>query len=303
MKAKQKHLSDVSKNQILVIGDLNVDNVVHDIDLGDSQSIISERRIGGSGLNSAIAFKNEKLDPIVFGAVGNDMNGKEITMYLSSKNISNKIRINENKATCLCNILYFNQGDEFRTIYYDIDNANEYDSKELAKVLEELNLGDDDYIFICLHILPQTSFDIERCKQFFKLLKTSKAKIIVDIVPHELFNNVSFDELKSILSFKVYAIIAEAKTLSGFLKMKWVSHQIPTDEDYLFFKEYFNSKYLICRYGIGNIEYQTTLYSDKNGNLTFLERDTKTGYLTVPEEEKRGFGDVLTAKTINKFKL
>lgn len=289
------------KGRILIIGDLNIDIIINNISIGANKSISSKRMIGGSGINSAIAFNSYNLNSVVFGSVGDDFYGKDILRKLSAMEIKSTIRINNNKPTCLCNILYFDEGDEYRTIFYDADNANDYNYDHLKEVINGLNLTYNDYVFITLYMFPQLSFDLLHCKKIFALIKEVKSNIVIDIVPHTLFNDITYKDLNRIIDFKAHTIIAEARTFSGFLGVDWNNHRIPTDDDYQLFAQKFSSKYLICRYGIANIEYQTILQIEKNKEIIFLERDIKTGYLTLPESEKRGFGDVLTAKILKHF--
>jgi len=287
--------------RILIIGDLTVDIITSKINIGSNQSIKSRRAVGGSAINAAFAFKSYDLHPGVFGGVGDDIYGKEILNSLSARGIDSAVSINAKKPTCLINIIGFSEGDEYRTIFYDADNANDYNCNHLSNVLGELNLTYNDYIFVTLYVFPQLSFDLKHCRQIFTLLKQVNSNIIIDIVPHTLYEDLSFEDLKSIIDFDVHTIIAEVRTLCGFLEIDWENNRIPSDDEYQLFTRHFNSKYLDCRYGYGNIEFQTVLHIDEKSEIKFLARNSETGYLALSGPEKIGFGDVLTARLLKQY--
>jgi hypothetical protein len=79
------------------------------------------------------------------------------------------------------------------------------------------------------------------------------------------------------------------------------SYEVPRIEDYKKILSEFRASMIIVRYGRGTISKQTICYSPDSDTYEFVERDVDTGYENTPDEEKRGFGDRLTAKLTEKL--
>ena len=161
-------LVDRRKTRILIIGDLNIDNFLN-IDnksFGGSDVTPYEDKVGGTGYNAAIAFKNGGFSSILFGKIGSDNNGDKITKQLKIDNIISFIGFSE-KPTGFCNLLYFE--DKPRTIKYNGDNANEYDINDLKQALILADINKQDYVFITSYLftakkLSNGTIDKEYCK-------------------------------------------------------------------------------------------------------------------------------------------
>lgn len=158
----------------------------------------------------------------------------------------------------------------------------------------------DDYIFVTLYMLPQLNYDLEYCKKLFLLLKQTKTKIVVDLVPHTLFKNIKLNDLNYIIGYKVYAIIAETRTYLGLLNNNFVLHEYENHHKTI--ANNYNAEYYITRHGKANIEFQTIFHIDNKNKIQYIEKNRKTEYLKQTSENKRGYGDILTAHTINFLK-
>jgi sugar/nucleoside kinase (ribokinase family) len=105
--------------KVFVTGDLAVDNVVTGIALGGITRVAyAPPAVGGSAYNAAIAFKHAGFSPIVFGKVGKDANGNLILSTLERDGIYHFIDRDDSNPTCSCNIIYFQDQEHLRTIYY-----------------------------------------------------------------------------------------------------------------------------------------------------------------------------------------
>ena len=296
--------SDLTIIKILVLGDLNIDVIFESIQLGQNKPANPEKVVGGVGVNASLAFKNENFIPIIHGKVGNDYYGKIIIDKLIREEVLSLIEIDDKKPTCLCNILYFSNNDYLRTIFYDNYNANDYDINALIKVISEINLNISDYIYLPLYLIPQVNYDLNYCYKYYSILKKSKAKHIIDIVPHKLYDFISIKEFCFIFNNAVFVIIGEYKTFMNLIDTDLVIGECdsPSDLEYLTISENFHSKYYVCRFGEGSISLQSVFFVDNNSNIIFIEKNINTGYTSLLNSSlKRGYGDILTAKTLKKI--
>ena len=67
----------------------------------------------------------------------------------------------------------------------DTDNANDYDLDNLKKSLVLADVKKEDIIFIIAHAFYRLG--LEHCTRMFRILHETEAKIILDIVPHTLY--------------------------------------------------------------------------------------------------------------------
>lgn len=289
--------------RIFVIGDLNIDLVFQNVQIGNNKPVKTEKIVGGTGVNASLAFKKNNFIPITFGKVGNDYYGRLILDKLNSENITSIIEIDENKPTCICNIIYFKDRKHLRTIFYDYNNANDYDIDNLKKALDLVNLNKNDFIFLTLYIVPQVKLDLKYCCNFFNILKGTNAKIIIDLVPHDIYNYSTFSDLNFIFNYPVFAIVGEYKTFKKLMNpsCRIKKTDTPDESDLFAISKYFKSKYYICRYGEGNISFQSVFYISSSKKISFIEKEIDTGYSSIAQFNNRGFGDILTSKTLKKI--
>jgi len=289
----------LNKERVFVVGDLNIDNVVYNVILGGNQPLASEYRVGGTGVGTAIALSKEGFLPILFGKVGNDYFGKMIFEEVNKHKIVSLVEVDESKPTGICNLLFFSGKDNLRTIFYDVNNANDYDIEKLKSALAATNIRKNDFLFTTFNIYQQTNRKLGHCKVFFDLLNNTGARVILDLVPHNLYEHISLDALLGSIGTKTFILIGEHTTFMNLInKRKGVKYSKPNEKDFNRIKSKFDSEFYICRFGHGNISCQTVFYQNSHGGLSFYKKNQDTGYLKVPDSEKRGFGDILTAKDV-----
>ena len=316
-----KPINSDGNNIVLVIGDLNVDQINDDN---------YSSHVKGSGYNAWLAFgEDNNYKSILFGKVGiqKDNGQKKIIDALGEKildEIDNKITDNINLyaivglhdslQTCKVKVNRMGRGMPY---YYDYDpiNANDYDIDNLSQALKIINFSNNDYIFISSYLFCQKKYDIQKCKDFFNVIKkafpeeANRPKIILDVVrftidPKPLpFEGINFgiEELNLILSDigRVYAVIAEYSSLIKLINNNNDSPHDPetilTDEIVLF-QEKIHADYIICRYSYESSKKQTII---KNipGKKTILSESIFRDY--DKNNIKIGYGDKQTVKAIS----
>lgn len=288
--------------KVFVVGDLNVDHVVADVPIGTAQRIaIPPPAVGGSAYNAAVAFKDAGFQPLVFGKVGDDVNGDLIIDELDRRDIDHRITRHSARPTCACTIIYFQGTDDRRTIFYGAVNANDYDVRELRGTLQSAGLGPTDLIFSPLHIFEQTDGDMQHCQQFFGELRSSGVRLVVDIVPHSLYERLDAAAFEAMVGTPPFVLISECQTLARM--MGWPRAETfdlastPSQAFYDQVVRTFSSQYYVCRFGVGGISHEAVLVrSGSHAELCWPVR--ATGYETIDHQRRRGFGDALTAATL-----
>ncbi len=271
--------------RVLILGDLNIDYSPEDPVKGGQISNKPDPKVGGTGFNLAVACKEEYLIPILFGKIGDDQNGRLVKEALREKRLFSLLDVHKTKATGESTIRYFE--DSQRWLEQDKVNANDYDPENLTQALTLSQLTADDFIFIATH--PFFRSTLEHCNKLFTLLHQSQARIIVDIVPHNLYKTITLEQLKSTLGDRIFAVIGEYPTLMRFTRAGHLYDE-PPNEDYKRILNRFSANIILCRYGIGNISKQSILRKDGD-TYEWIERGLDTGYTETPDEYKRGFGD------------
>ena len=286
--------------RVFVTGDLNIDSVVTGLALGGINRVAaSPPTVGGSAYNAAVAFAATGLSTLLYGKVGEDDNGTRILSALERTRIHNLVSRDRARPTGTCTILFFRGDDQFRTIYYPCFSANDYDPEDVAAALHNARLLPTDFVFASLHMYDQTGQDAHRCRQFLDRLRSSGAQVIIDIVPHMIYERIDIRSLLSIVGAPIFMLIGEYRT---FLRLvRGQSGDVPDSpcvEEFSLIVNSFPADCFDCRYGIGNISEQTVFRRGAGQKPEIVSR-AKTGYEALPDEQKRGFGDWLTAATLS----
>jgi hypothetical protein len=130
--------------------------------------------------------------------------------------------------------------------------------------------------------------------------------LIVDIVPHKLYEHLSLKQLKDMVGQPPFMWIAEFITFLGLIDRNQARDH-PGNEDeptlgYLIaIASAFAGRYIVCRFGMGNISDEVLFDTAIGPCGTSIRRDT--GYQTLPENDKPGFGDRLTAELIRRITM
>jgi hypothetical protein len=288
-----------TRSRVFVTGDLFIDNVVVDIRLGEVNGIPRSVQVpGGSAFNAALAFKREGFDPVVFGTVGRDPAGDAILRELRKHGIGEFITRSDDRPTGQCNILHFRDSDELRTIYYEVENANTYDAAILRDAIQAANLGPRDYLFSPLYIVEKMKDQLDGCRLFMAELVAAQSRLIVDLVPHRLYEFCDVAMIRELMVGDPWLVIGSLETFSGLMgRARDGVKSVPTRRDCEDIAREFKAEHFACRYGVGNIGNE--IFFDANvgaGAGDTFSHDT--GYAALSPDETRGFGDLLTARAV-----
>lgn len=296
-------LMPVTNKTIVIISDLNVDNVFYlETNMGISCAFAHEQKtsVGGCAFNSACIFKKNDLDPIILGSVGKDPDGDLILSDLE-KHALKAFIYKSDKNTGRSEILYENG---IRKINSQPQNANEYDSK-IAVMMSSLRVDRENLVYITAHLL----FRGEK-KNIFKIrdaIYQSKANIVVDIVPHNIYTWATWDFLCEVFNQPLFMVICELNTLLSLIPRldnfigseEAVDEHIFTDILEKVYDSNLNSEYLVFRYGYENIGKQRVY--KKSGKHFKLYADKKTGFETLSSKDRLGYGEVLTVQLLKEY--
>lgn len=389
-----KPIVDKNKSDrwIFVIGDLNVDYMYSPAKLSPTGVILDkpEPLAGGTAFNAAAAFNKEGFSPIIFGKIGDDADGQFIRHELETRRgIISLVGINGQQHTGSCSVIIAEDTKQ-RLLLKEENNANDYDLEHLKQALALSQIGLDrqtgraDLAFIVGH--PFVRQGVDHTRKLIDMVAETGAKIVLDLVPHNMYETVSLAEFNKAVGSRVSMLIGEYNTLMRMTEHP-VIHDEPQSEDLALLFASLRSEFLVLRYGIGNISKQMVcrrishqtktlqqetraerfrqlhpilkdrfgddelktlcdslgvIYDDLGGegraakarelirwledrdrladliiisrnerpdikwpdvrNYEILEPPSDTGYVTLPPDQRRGFGDILTARVLAKYK-
>lgn len=300
---RQIEIMKITKKTVVVISDLNVDEILY---LHDNDGKFSGFRegiketTGGCAYNSANIFKKEGLDPIILGSIGDDANGKLILRDLEKYDLK-AFLYKSSRPTGKSQILYRN---DRREIFSESENANEYDLK-IATMMDAMRLREDNIIYVTTHLLMRGLREnvMAICDSVYR----SKAKIVIDIVPHNIYKSTTWDFLCEVFHKPVFMVICELKTMISF--NPGLSDTVGEEEEVeervfeqvleTVYSSNLDMEYFVLRYGYQNIGKQR-VYKKNNGKF-HLRVDEETGFQKIKPEERIGYGEVLTAKLLEKY--
>ncbi len=298
----QIEILPITGNTVVIISDLNVDKVLYLHDDGKFCGFNEGIRemTGGCAFNSACIFKKENLDPVILGSVGEDLEGKHILKDLEENDLKAFIYIS-NRPTGKSQLLYRNGN---REICSECENANEYDSR-IAVMLDAMRLSEKNLVYITTHILIRGMK--ENVFAIVNSIYKTHAKIVIDIVPHNIYNCTTWKFFCEVFNRPVFMVICELKTI--LLLHSQCNYTIGEEDlvdDQIFdaiLEEVYSSnldiKYLVLRYGYQNIGKQR-VYENRGGKFC-LRSDEETDFKNLEPEKCRGYGEVLTAKLLKKY--
>jgi sugar/nucleoside kinase (ribokinase family) len=279
---------------MLVIGDLNIDYVIKEDNVHGGKIVDSPLpAVGGTGFNAAVAFQAAGLNPIVFGKTGDDLDGQTIRDALSAQKLTVFLGLANDKPTGNCTLIFVS--NHARWMIQQRNNANDYDERNLQQVLDLCQIGEGDTAFFVGH--PLVRFPISQTVSLLRRIAKTGARIIVDLVPHNLYETVTLEELKSVLDCGVHMLIAEYATLMRFFGHGPIAKE-PANGDVKQIMDALPMRVLIVRFGVGNISQQQIWKRENDGHLYCIDRTDDTGYEKLTGDEKRGFGDRLTARVL-----
>jgi hypothetical protein len=287
------------RTQILVIGDLNVDLIFNGVRFGSFNSVAPEKRVGGSAFNAARAFREAGYHCALFGKRGPDSEGDFLLRNLEADGFDTRFVGSVNQPTGVVYLLYDDSSGE-RTVLAVNPCANDYDVDALKACLAKIGLTEDDTIFYSTYIFDRSEYDLNHCVQFSEVLSRSPARLIADIVPHQLYRYVDSDFVKQCLPKDIFMLIGERRTFSGLILGATDEKAIEMlcDER---ISEAFCAQHYVLREGIDNVSEQTVFHRDQRGHVVYREKKRDTDYGRIPHAEKIGFGDWLTADLLHRM--
>lgn len=298
---QQIEIVPITNYTVVIVSDLNIDTIYY---LPDGNGCLSdfyeEIKTGGCAFNSAYNFKKERLDPVVIGSIGDDTEGRLIVEDLKKKEIKALIYVS-NRATGKSRIFY---GNGSREILSESENANEYD-RRIATMIDSMPLKDNNIIYLTAHMLIRGTK--ENVCSIMNAVYNSGVRIVIDIVPHNIYNVITWDFLCEMFDRPLFMVICELKTILAFFPE--LNCTVGNDDivDAQIFKKVLdkvqssglNMEYFVLRYGYQNIGKQR-VYKRSNGDFAICV-DEETGFKKVKAEERCGFGEVLTVRLLKKY--
>ncbi len=297
-RGKQKPIIESgSKGWVFIIGDLIIDyRCSQKVSRGDVIVDKPAPIIGGTAFNAAKAFNKKGFKSIVFGKVGDDKDGQLIRTELERREITSLIGLSKNKSTGNCSIIFI-EGANHRVLIKEEDNANDYDLGNLEQAIQLSQIGKGNFALIVGH--PFVRFGRNHTKKLIDMISETGAKIILDLVPHNMYEKVTLSDFNYAVDNNADVIIGAYHTLMKLIDREAIKEK-PDNGDWKKLLTNFKSKFLVVRYGIGSISKQAICKRIAGGGFRILEvKDT--GYTEATAEEKRGFGDILTADFLLKY--
>ncbi|GEM_PF-5300766 len=286
-------------SRVLVLGDLNLD--LHRNQTGE------EAVVGGTGFNAACALKKYDFTPIIFGKIGQDEAGSRIRAKINEAHIDCLLGVHQKHPTGRVNI--FRTEEPTVPFQYEWDkrnNANDYDAYNLAQAIELMGLGPEDYVFVSSYLLVQKFFDLPGIREILTLLRSTGARLVLDLVRKSLAPDVlkdcgvqgfNADALKSCLQgTHLHAIVGELVT---FERLGLAHRDMTISSDLLSsLQAFFECDWVICRYvdaGHDHICQLAAEHSTDKMRILFKECSEAT-------DMPIGHGDIWFAKTLRAIR-
>lgn len=287
-----------AKSRVLVVGDLNVDFIIPERSF-HADGIIDAPRpaVGGTAYNAAKHFRDADLNPVLFGRVGGDAHGKLIEDALSDSGITSLVARDAQKQTGTATLVYGDSGK--RIMVQHGESANDYNLSDIEQALVLSRIGADDIVFLVGH--PFVRQSIGECRQLLEMLCGTKARVVLDIVPHNMHERLEVAAFEAIAHGLVHGVIGETETIAGLCGVQ--NPRSPGDHVRVMEAVFqrLGARLLVLRYGRGGIEKQDVLTFGSDGIVNVLER-IDTNYLATPPARRSGFGDRLTAAVLVKHR-
>lgn len=282
--------------KVLCIGDINI----------DFNTINNTYEVRGSGFNSWMAFNTYEYYPILFGKIGDDTNGIKVESEIKetiaeNPNMYAMIGVHKTKPTCEVKI-FPSDDNSFFHYNYDVNNANDYDRHNLEKTLQLIDFNKNDFIHIATYILFQYHYDINECKQFFKILSKAKAKIIIDIARYTVKKKPSgfnLNEMGKVLnaSGEIFLLISDINSIKMLLSETDNTSNLNNKQIQKVF-DVINTEYFICRRGDDVIKIQDIYKRSKEGYI-LLDASPHPWDDYHNSKDKRGYGDKITLDALD----
>jgi hypothetical protein len=178
--------------------------------------------------------------------------------------------------------------------------TNDYDPENLKEFIKLNLIQKSDFIFVAGHFLTRCA--VEQSTALMETAASIGAKIIFDMVPHDLYTKITLEEFNAAVRGKADMLIGEYNTFMGLLGKKHNTEKecapVPSEHDLRIIMDTFDARIVDIRYGDANISEHILFSRGKNG-VTIIQ-EGGTGYPACSSEKPSGFGDTLTAKIFEK---
>jgi len=282
------------EKSIFVLSDLLVDfHIDESLFVDGIQVKKGTPSVSGTGFNASYSFHKHGLKTTLLGYVGNDNNGKLIKDKVLKLNIPSIIKTHPTRNTTVFHMIVSKLYPH--TIRLSIDNrnnSNDLTINEIRELLLEAKPKKDDYIFITSHFFYRNS--IEKCKKIIDTILEFNLLIILDLVPHVIYEKISYHEFIYVFSNNIYALVSELKTLSKLFNTPCHLNK-PTDKDLHKILTYSKAKALVVSYGEENYTSHKSILHYK-GNIETILSLEETGFTKLSPISRLGFGDDLVSK-------
>jgi sugar/nucleoside kinase (ribokinase family) len=290
----------------IVIGDTNMDYHVNGnipisfSDLLENGIIIwedIEELPGGSGLNFCRFAKEMGYSSLLLSKVGNDSAGDAIKKWVNSMGIFTIDNFMTDQFLTGKALIMRDQ----KNIRLLINNKNHANNYLLSEDVENymINSIKSKVVYISGYSIMSPETDrFKTVNHFINKLSISKTSdypfIVFDVVPHKIYQKMSFDVFYSITD-KVDILISEVSTLRRFWNMGNPDEIINIDivnETLNTAKKFY--KNLILRIGPSGCDEQI-IWKSESGIIAHEE----TGHSQV--QDKRGFGDKIAITALKNY--
>jgi sugar/nucleoside kinase (ribokinase family) len=200
----------MSISEILVFGHLYVDSLVE----SPSESAVTVQ-VGGTGFNAARAFKEQGFEPILIGRVGVDPEANLVRQALAELGIRALLGEDRSRPTGRCRILLNHAAHSPDRFAVNPGNANHFDGKFFAESLSSEEAASADLGFVAFNLLRQVAAG--KAASFLDLVRRGGRTLILDLVPHKIYETRDIADLKTALGPAVDVLISELRTLMRFL--------------------------------------------------------------------------------------
>lgn len=274
-----------------MLGDINVDHIIG----AEDQPSLTRRRVGGTAVNAALAFRKQGFCPTIIGALGTDDAAQYIESYLSREHLP-ALLMRSRKPSGQCHIV--SRGGAVERSANSDESANSVDPVALAQQLDRVSLEPHDVIFVATHMFARST--PSQCAQFFSKVRTLGGHLVVDLVPHDLPNYIEGDAVQTCIAEASSILVSEWGTIRGLFHSPSRTCPSPTPAEYQDLLGRLRPKFAAIRYGKHCIEFQAVVRLDAQNNVLSIE-EGRTYHEELPIGDRTGYGDQLTARLVRRL--
>jgi sugar/nucleoside kinase (ribokinase family) len=251
---------------------------------------------GGSGLNFCVFAQKNGYRSLLLSKVGKDTAGLFITDWLNANNISTSSHWTTDGPTGKAIIM--RDASDIRLLINNKQNANQQLSLEDIEEHKN-NIASCQILYISGYCISDSA--VPRFQATLKAMEYAKQAnhqsspvVVFDVVPHRIYEKMTFDEFLSYTK-NVDILISEVSTMRRFLGLGSKSEVIDYNmaEDTLKKSALYYNR-LILRFGATGCDEQIFWDGNTHGLL-----HNETGHKFA--KDKRGFGDLLTLRSLSNF--